>query len=237
MTQSLMLSVALMLSVCLAPGQQGETKDLKPRTVSVRGVGTITTAPDQVRVNVQVNTRAESATSAMSEASRRTRDILALLRNLGVETKDIQTSRVSVAPVYDYEKRIQPPPIIGYTGTNEFSVAFKGKLMEKLGEFLDKSVAAGASSFSNLMYESSRQREQEREALKKAALDAQARAEVLARELGATLGKVWTISESVTGGPWPLARGVMTDAASTGAPVLTGELTITAQVEVVFELR
>lgn len=206
------------------------------RTVLVQGLGKLMTVPDQIRLSVQVNTRGESASEAMSQASRKTTDILAVLKGYGIDAKDIQTSRVTVSAILDYQRNIQPPPIIGYSGVNEFTVLFKARLMDRVGEFLDKAVALGVSSFSGLMYESSKQRELERDALKKAAADAQARAEVLAKELGATLGKVMNISESVSS-PAPMMRGAMMDAVSVAAPVMTGELAINAQVTVSFELK
>ncbi|MBX2991612.1 MAG: SIMPL domain-containing protein [Bacteroidetes bacterium] len=228
----------LLPAVTAAFAQQPEPKE-KMRTISVRGEGTVATAPDQVRVSVQVSTREESASTAMRSASSKTQAILSLLKNLGVDEKSIQTSRVNVSPVYDYSRQIQPPPIVGYTSSNDFTVLFKGKLMDKVGEFMDKAVAAGAANFGGLQYESSKQREIEREALKKAADDAKARAEVLAKQLGATLGQVTTISESVSGGgPGPmLMRGNAMMEASSAAPVMQGELSIRADVHVVFELK
>jgi uncharacterized protein YggE len=230
--------VSLLLLTSLAVSQQSETRDSRQRTVSVRGFGTVTTSPDQIRLSVQVNTRAASATEAMSQASAKTRQILDILKNLGVEAKDIQTTRVTVSAILDYQRQIQPPPIIGYSGTNDFNVVFKGKLMERVGEFMDKAVSAGATSFGGLMYENSRQRELERDALKKASADAQARAGVLAKELGAALGNVLSISESVSR-PLPYQRefGAAVAAADAAAPVMTGELTIIANVDVVFELK
>jgi uncharacterized protein len=226
--------------IAFATGGMAQTVDLKeqkPRTVSVHGVGHVMTSPDQVRISVQVNTRGESASAAMKSASTKTRDILALLNSYGVESKDIQTSRVTVSPIIDYQRNVQPPPIVGYTGSNDFSIVFKGKVMERAGDFMDKAVAAGATGFGGLAYEASAQRALERDALKRAATDAQASAEVLAKELGSTLGRVMSVSESVSG-PMPMARGVMMAAsADGGAPVMSGELTINAQVEVVFELK
>ena len=222
----------------LAQAQQKDTKDLKPRTVSVRGLGMVMTEPDQVRLSVQVNTRGESASAAMTQASTKTRDILVILKSYGIDDKNIQTSRVSVSPILDYQRNIQPPPIVGYAGTNEFSVLFKAKLMEKVGDFMDKAVSAGATSFGGLVYESSRQRELERDALARAAADARARATVLAKELGASLGSVLSISESVPApGPMYNMRTAMADAMTTAAPVMAGELTINATTDVVFELK
>lgn len=217
--------------------QQDKSATPPSRTVAVQGVGKVMTSPDQVRIGVQVNTRAESASEAMAQANKKTADVLAILKNYGVDPKDIQTSRVTVSAILDYQRNIQPPPIVGYTGINEFSVLFKGKLMDNVGQFLDKAVAVGVSNFGGLVYESSKQRELERDALKKAADDAQARAEVLAKQLGAALGKVMTVSESVSY-PAPVMRGGVMDMTSTAsAPVMTGELAITAQVSVTFELK
>jgi hypothetical protein len=216
---------------------QADMKEMK-RTISVRGEGVITTAPDQVRLSVSVATRGENASSAMRSASAKTAEILAVLKNFGVDEKNIQTSRVNVSPTYDYSKQIQPPPIVGYNAANDFTVVFKGKLMEKVGEFMDKASAAGATNFGALQYETSKQRELERDAMKKAADDAKARADVLAKQLGASLGQVVTIAESATaGGPVPMMmKGAMMEAPS-GPPVMQGELSIRAEVSVVFELK
>ncbi|MDH3252771.1 MAG: SIMPL domain-containing protein [Ignavibacteria bacterium] len=231
-------SIVLMMSMIMTAGACAQAPN-EARTIHVHGIGVVTTPPDQVRLTVQVNTRESSASAAMRAASSRSRDILALLGSYGVNTKDIQTTRVTVTPVFDYEKRIQPAPIIGYTGTNEFTVLFREKQMERTGEFMDKAVTAGASGFGGLGYESSLARNLEREALVKAAADAKARAEVLAKELGAGLGRVKTVSESVSS-PSPIVRaGAFAEMRSTdvAAPVMSGELMIKAEVNVVFELQ
>jgi len=232
--------ILFVLAMCapILVAQTTDRKEPRERTISVGGVGTVSTTPDQVRLSVQVNTRGESASTAMSETSKRTRAILAILKSYGVEDKDVQTSRVTVTAILDYERRIQPPPIVGYNGTNEFSVLFKGKLMDRVGDFIDKAVAAGASSFGGLAYESSKARELEREALRKAAQDARARAELLAKELGATLGDVTQVVESYRS-PSPVFMRGRAEAldASSAAPVMSGELKIDANVTVVFELK
>ncbi len=238
MKLAMVMFAALAVSVLPAKGQQMEQKSTQ-RTVTVRGEGIVTTTPDQVRLSVTVNTQAQNASAAMRAASGRTQEILGLLKKMGVDEKNLQTSRVTVTPTYDYSRQIQPPPIVGYNGVNEFSVLFKGKLMEKVGEFMDKSVEAGASNFGGLQYESSKSRELQREALQKAADDAKARAEVLARQLGATVGTVLTIREStIAGGPGPVMMRQSFGAESVqAAPVMSGEVSVSAQVEVVFELK
>lgn len=204
------------------------------RTVTVRGEASIAAEPDQMRMAVQVHVRADAAVEAMRIAGTKTQTVLSVLKRLGIPDQAIQTTRATVAPVYDYSRNIQPPPIIGYTAFNEFTVLFKGNTMANVGAFMDNAIEAGATNFGNLVFEASRQRELEREALTKAAADARARAHLLAKELGASLGQVLSITESVGGRPGPI---MMRSATETATPIMSGELTITASVEVVFALQ
>ncbi len=232
-----LLSIMIVLPAALEIAQM--PSPVHPRMVAVHGVGIVTTAPDQVRLAVHVRTREASASAAMQAASKRARDIIALLGSYGVKKEDVQTSRVTVNPVLDYEKKIQPPPVVGYTGINEFSVIFKGKAMDNVGEFMDRAVSAGASGFGSLQFESSKARELERDALANAAADAKARAMVLAKELGATLHHVRQIRESsVAPQPIPMLRtGALSVASESPAPVSAGEITVRAEVDVEFDLE
>jgi uncharacterized protein YggE len=230
------LVAGLLLAAVMSASAQTPAPDVQKRTVTVRGEGRVTAPPDQVRLTLQVNVRGESATEAMRSASTKTQSILALLKSFGVEEKNIQSSRITVTPVLDYSRQVQPPPIVGYTSSNDFTVVFKGTLMDRVGEFIDRAVTVGAMSFGSLQFENSKQREMERDALGKAAADARARAQQLARELGATLGPVISIAEAVAERPGPVLMRSMAEGA-TAAPVMTGELSIVANVDVVFELK
>ncbi len=234
--QTSALVAALLLAAIHSAAAQTPGPEPPKRTVTVRGEGKATAAPDQVRLTLQVNVRGETATEAMRSASSKTQAVLALLKSFGVEEKNIQTSRVTVTPILDYSRQIQPPPIVGYTSSNDFTVVFRGTQMDRVGEFMDRAVTAGATSFGSLQFENSKQRELEREALGKAAADARARAQQLARELGANLGPVISIAETVAGRPGPVLMRSMAEG-TTAAPVMTGELSIIANVDVVFELK
>ena len=216
--------------------QVPEQRPPRPNTVTVRGTGMVSAEPDRIRLSIQVSVRGESASTAMTTASQRTKQVLDLLMAQGVEAKDIQTTRVSVSPVYDHEKRVQPPPIVGYTAGNDFTALFKGASMDRIGGFLDKAVEAGASNFGNLIYESSDERSLEEKALGAAAENAKARAEVLATRLGARIGRALSITESGMPVPSPVYMDAIRVESSMAAPVMTGEMNIVAHVDVVFEL-
>jgi uncharacterized protein YggE len=232
----LLFNVVLLLMLGTQDAVGQVVKNEPERTIRVRGVGKVRVLPDQLRLSIQVNVpRAETAVEALTRNSQLTTRLLALLKRFGISEADIQTTRVSINPIYDYDKRISPPPIIGYSAQNEVLVVVKK--IEDTGRILDQAVKTGASGFGPLQYESSRRTEFEREALKRAADDARTKAELLARELGATLGRVLTISESSVPTPSPIVPMAMeARTISAEVPVMAGEIEISATVEIVFEL-
>ena len=96
MSRIVVVAIVLASLAAQVSAHQAETEEPKSRTVSVRGAGTVSAMPDQVRVTIQVSTRAESATAAMASANARTKEILMLVKGVGVDPKDVQTSRVTV---------------------------------------------------------------------------------------------------------------------------------------------
>jgi hypothetical protein len=176
----------------------------------------------------------------MGTANERGREVVSLLKEYGVEEKDIQTRRAGVSPIYDREKRTQPPPIVGYHASNDLTALFRGKSIGRIGDFLDKATAAGATNFGGFQYEISTRRELERDALAVAARDARSRADMLAGELGVVVGRVLHISETGMT-PAPVLQrheaSVMQYSDSSPAQVMPGEITITAGVDVVFEVK
>lgn len=215
---------------------QGEEKKEPPRTVTVRGMGKVKVVPDHLRLTIQVNVpRSATAVEALTRNNQLAAAVLEMLKRFGVADADIQTTRVSVSPVYDYDRRISPPPIVGYSALNEILVILKK--MDDAGKILDQAIKVGATGFGPLQYESSKRDGLEREALKKAADDAKTKAQLLARQLGAGLGDVLKISEMGAAAPPPRYERMAIAAEAASVPIMPGEMEIQATVEVVFELK
>ncbi|HEY4613180.1 MAG TPA: SIMPL domain-containing protein [Bacteroidota bacterium] len=208
-----------------------------PRSIRVNGVGKVRVVPDQLHISLKVNVpRAETAVEALSQNSQFAAQVIRMLRRFDIAETDIQTTRVSVNPVYDYSKKTSPPTIVGYSAQNEVHVAVKK--MDDAGKILDQAVKNGATGFGPIQYESSKRTDLEREALARAADDARVKATLLAKQLGAMLGRVMTISESGVSYPSPMMQMRMeSKAAGADVPVMPGEMEISASVEVVFELK
>ena len=67
--------------------------------------------------------------------------VIAAIKALGIDDKDITTSMVSLGPVYDYQSNAQK--IIGYQLQNTVSITVRD--LTKVSDVLDDSVAAGAT--------------------------------------------------------------------------------------------
>jgi uncharacterized protein len=73
----------------------------EPRVITVHATGLVSGTPDVFEVALGVDTRAKSAADALAENSKLTIGVLAVLSDAGVADKDVQTSRLSISPVYD----------------------------------------------------------------------------------------------------------------------------------------
>ena len=116
--------------------------------------------------------------------------------------------------------------------------------LDKIGDYLQKATDAGINNVSNPQLESSRAEDLQRQALAKAALDAQAKARVLADTLGVKLGTVHTVSASSELSPpepRPMMRGMaMAKAAPSGNEEMgfaAGEIRYTSNISAEFDRR
>ena len=85
--------LALVATLMAAPVFAGQ--------VVVTGLGTVEMTPDMATINVGVRTDAANASQALENNSVATGEMLTLLSELGIEQRDIQTSNLSLSPVWD----------------------------------------------------------------------------------------------------------------------------------------
>ena len=216
--------------------------------------------PDMAVFSAGVTTQGQSAAAALAENSRAMTQVIAALRRAGIAERDIQTSNLSINPIYQDPNRdammaarvsgqpyVPPPPeaqvprIVGYTATNNVSV--RQRDLDDFGEVIDTLAAAGANQLNGPMF----QMDQAEPALNEARLDAvraaRARAELYAEATGLRIVRILSINEG--GGyygppPVVFARGEAAMASAPPppppAPVQPGELQMSTQVTVLYEL-
>ncbi len=216
-----------------ARAQQTPSPTATPsRMVTVVGQGEVKARPDTAIVQIGVSTEGKTAREALTQNNQETAAVQSKLTDLGIAARDIQTSGFSIYPVYGTDGR----QLTGYHVTNMVTVKIRS--IDRAGTVLDQVVQAGANSVAGISFTVDSPRALEDQAREAAMRDAKARADVLARAGGASVGDVLVITENV-GSPVPVAMPVARAAAqdSGAVPVQPGEQTITISVQVTYALK
>lgn len=203
--------------------------------LSVSASADVKHAPDVATVSAGVVTQAADANSAMRANADQMQKVMAAIRAAGIADKDIQTSGVSLNPNYKYAEN-QAPTITGYQASN--SVNLKVRDLARLGKVLDALVASGANQVNGPTFEIDQPDAVQDQARREALAKAQARAAMYAKTLGLQVRRIVSISEG--GGfappvPMPMVR-MAAMAKDAGTEIAPGENTVSASIDVVFEL-
>lgn len=204
-------------------------------TVTATGEGKAVAAPDQAEMSFGVTTQGTDAKKTLDGASKQADTIVAALKNAGIAKEDLQTSGVSLYPQQDYSNG-KTPRITGYQASIQVRVTMKD--IEKVGAIIEAGTGAGANEVSGPTFTLSEQSASRADAIKQAVADAKARAEVMAKAAGKTVGAVLSISEAGVSVPPIYYSGALKGGADTASvPIEAGTLDVTANVTVVFELK
>lgn len=207
-----------------------------PPTITATGEGRVAVAPDMATISVGVTTQQKTAAATLAENNKATAAVLERLKADGVAPRDLQTSGLSLSPLWDRQisqsSQNSPPKISGYVASNTIVVRLRD--LVKLGEILDSTVGQGANQFNGLSFGLQDPKPSEDAARRAAVADAMARAHLYASAAGVRLGRILSISEPSSRAVPEMAMARM--AASDGVPVAEGELSISAQVTIVFAI-
>jgi uncharacterized protein YggE len=204
-------------------------------------MGRASGAPDVAHINVGVETESAAVQQAVADNKAKMTKLLDALKSLEIADKDIQTSNYGVfterQPVPGPEGKDGGGPTT-YHVNNQVSVTVRD--VSKLGDVLDKVVAAGANNVYGVSFSVDDTSKLQADARAKAIADAKERAESLAKLTGATLGEVVSVSE-VIGGPGPVFDSSRMSAAvglgGGGAPIQPGELEVNTSVQVTYAIK
>lgn len=203
----------------------------EPRGIAVPGRGSVTAVPDQAEIAVAVTARAIAPNEAIRDVARRMRTVLDALDAAGIAAPDRQTRHVALQPVQSRDEPGTGLRVVGYLARQNLAVTVRD--LPVLGAVLDALVTAGADEIGGIAFESSERAALLDIARREAVADARRTAELLADAAGATLGPVQAITLAGDFGAPRLAMRAMADEAM---PVAPGEITIRAEVQVVFAI-
>ena len=186
----------LMVASMLASAGVSTAADVPLRSVSVTGSGEVKAQPDMAYVTLGVEARRPTLAEARTEVNATVERVLALTRELKIEPKFVDSTRLQVQPDYRWDEKSSSQVLLGYVVSRQVDVELHD--LDRLGTLLEKSVSAGANQVGGARLDSSRRKELERAALTQAVDDARLNADALARAAGARLGPVLSLSTTGT---------------------------------------
>ncbi len=234
----LVLAVIGLSTLLLATACTEENVEVLPSTggegIQVSGTGSAFGVPDVALIDLGVSVEKSTVTAARDDAAGAMQEVIDTLKDNGVEDKDIQTTRFSIQPVFDYPDGRQV--LRGFEVTN--MVTAKVRDIDRLDDVLDDAAEAGGDvvQIQGLRFDIDDPSELEAEAREDAVSEARDKGETLAELSGVSLGKPISISESAVSPPIPLAERALAGAADVATPIEAGELEVTVTVNVLFAI-
>ena len=228
-----MKKVLLILSLFLMAISYGQEVKQIPQ-INVSGEGKIKVVPDQATITATVDTRGNNAKEVKKLNDEQIDLVLKLIKKMNIASADYKTKRVSLNPVYDYEKKKTT-----YNATQTIEILLRD--LSKYDEVMAGLVEGGINKVENVVFQSSKLEQYQSEARKMAMKDAKQKALDYVSVLGQKIGKALTISDnSQNYYPQPLYESMRMTKSDDGAPKETlalGEINIIANVSVSFLLE
>lgn len=206
------------------------------RTLHVVGTASTTVAPDQAVVTIGVATDGRTVKEAKQANDSRARAMLTRIANVGIPSKDVQTSGLIIEPIYDYQSDTRR--LIKYTMSNTVTVVVRN--LAKLEQLIDEAMADGGNMLSGVAFRVSNHEAIVDTLRIAAAKDAKVKADGIAQALDMKVARPITITvqQHIPDQPVSMrlfARSMAAEDAST--PIQAGESTIRVSVDVTFEIE
>jgi len=228
------VSFALSYSRSLGP--------LSLRSFTVDGEGIVAAVPDIGQFSASVITNGGlNVDELQNQNTQKSNSVIDFLKSSGVDEKDIETSRYSISPRYDYPRcefgfDCPPPEISGYNISQ--SIIIKVRDLDNAGILLSGVVRNGANSVSGLSFTIDDPVKLENDARKEAILQAEDKAKSIADAGGFKLGKLLSIETINPQSPVYYARGLTNSVADEAAPnIEPGSEDIISRVILTYEIR
>jgi uncharacterized protein len=191
-----LLSLAIVAVAVTASASPAQDTGPGRSLVSTTGSAEIRVVPDLADLIFQVEVRNVDLSKARREQAERVTKVLAALRSAGISEAELQTSQVEIVPHYDNRdsERSQESAIVRFYSVSQY-VSCTLHDIKKIASVTANAVAAGVTAAQGATLRTSQLRKYRDEARAKAIHAAKEKAVALASELGAKVGRPYTITE------------------------------------------
>lgn len=242
-TLTLVLIAAFIIgSASPAPAAMARAETLSAQSshsVTVVGEGTVNIEPDIATASIGVEVVRSTVREASVAAQSIMEDVQAALLSQNIDETDIQTRHFSI-----FAERFGPGGLLNedevrYRVSNTVTITIRD--LESIGDVLDAAIESGANNIYGVDFSLADPALVESEARAKAVADAFDKAVELADLIGVGVGEVMGISEIIgQGGGFfggNFSRMAATEMGGGSGHISPGELSLTMQLQITYELR
>lgn len=206
--------------------------------ITVSGEGKVYAKPDIALVDLGVTTTAATVADVTKSNTTEMNAVIAAVKALKIDEKDIQTTNYSLTPQYNYTSK-GGRIFQGYTLEQDIQVKIRDFTI--IGDVLSGATAAGANMIGDLQFTIDNPEQFKDQARAQAIAQAKANAKNLASESGISLGKIINVIEGNTPSPviYNSAMG-FGGAMAASAPVPTvqpGQQEIDVTISLTYQVR
>ncbi|MFK6999949.1 SIMPL domain-containing protein [Flavobacterium oreochromis] len=181
-----LITSLLFLITFMIQGQ--EFKQQIPQ-VNVSGEGKIKVVPDQCLITLGVENTGKDAATAKKMNDDTIIKLIQYIKEYHIPASDYQTTDVNLSKNYDYEKK-------KYNFFASQTITILLKDIKKYSDFMLGITDTGITNIRNVEFKTSKLEELEREARKKAMVNAKQKAEDFVSALGQKVGKLLLITDN-----------------------------------------
>lgn len=193
-------------------------EDYSTKIINVSGEGIVMAKPDLCEIDFSTITTDINREKALRENAVQMDRLIKGFKDWGIKEEDIVTESIFVRPIYDYSQN--PRVFKHYHSENRIKVTIRD--MEKIGKAIDQGVKLGATEIGYLNYGISNSEELYNKALSLAAIDANKKADTLAKALAVKLeGPIRVEEVGNNNYNRPLIEEVGMDSVKDSGPVTT----------------
>jgi uncharacterized protein YggE len=234
----LTVTVGAIVIVALVMANKTKNED----RFSVAGSGIVYAKADIANINVGLKTGAKkTAAEATKESTNKMNNIIAELKKLQIDEKDIKTSDYALNPIYNYTQD-RGQVLDGYEVSQTVNVKIRD--LNKIGDVIAKTTEQGANQIGNIDFTIDDEFALKNQARELAISKAKEKATLIAAQSGMRLGSIKNVAENNDAIAYPMYSNAKMDLSAVGgkealdAPTIqTGQNEIKVDVTLTYEIK
>ena len=167
-----------------------------PHSITVTATGKTTVVPDVARVYLGVTANRSTVKAVREAGAQAMTDIIAAVKALGVDDKDIQTTNLSLSPQYGNGST---PKVVGYQISEQVEITVRD--LDKAGDVVDAATAKGATDVNGISFEVADPVKAQNDARAAAVAAARASAQAMAGAGNVSVGTVISMTDATAPSP------------------------------------